>query len=110
MRGGEARSLIRRAMVGALPPMVLANRKRGVQAADWFERLVGARALVGVELDRLERSALAQRVLDLKRMRRLYDRLPTGDVAGAPVNYEYRWVLENGLMVGRFLCWFEEGA
>jgi asparagine synthase (glutamine-hydrolysing) len=109
LRGGEARSLIRRAMTGALPPVVLANRKRGMQAADWFERLVGARALVGAELDRLERSELAQRVLDLKRMRRLYERLPTGDTAADPVNYEYRGVLESGLMVGRFLCWFEAG-
>ena len=36
---GVSRSLIRRAMWGILPPEVLTKRKRGMQAADWFEKL-----------------------------------------------------------------------
>ena len=77
MRNGQPRSLIRRAMVGQLPPLVLENRRRGLQAADWFERLLGARAQVGAELARMERSELARRVLDLDRLRQLHERLPT---------------------------------
>jgi asparagine synthase (glutamine-hydrolysing) len=107
-RNGESRSLIRRAMAGVLPPVVLNNRRRGMQAADWFDRLAGAHALVGGELARLEKSELAQRVLDLSRMRQLYERLPAG--VSAPADDGYQAVLERGLMVGRWLTWFEAGA
>ena len=54
-----------------LPPAVLANKKRGLQAADWYERLDASRAAMAVELDRLEQSALARRTLDLTRRRRI---------------------------------------
>lgn len=76
-RDGVPRSFIRRAMAGRLPPAVLDNRKRGVQASDWFDRLLGARPLVAATLADLETSDLAQHVLDLRRMRRLFDDLPS---------------------------------
>ncbi|MCB0055221.1 MAG: hypothetical protein KDE24_37350, partial [Caldilinea sp.] len=109
-RDGESRRLIRRAMAGRLPPAVLDNNQRGMQAADWFERLVAARTQVDAELARLERSATAQRVLDLPRLRALYDRLPA-NAAGATGDFvPYIYVLQGGLMLGAFLRWFEEGA
>ena len=109
-RDGESRRLIRRAMAGRLPPAVLDNNQRGMQAADWFERLVAARTQVDAELARLERSAKAQRVLDLPLLRALYDRLPA-NAAGATGDFvPYIYVLQGGLMLGAFLRWFEEGA
>ena len=110
MRNGQPRSLIRRAMVGQLPPLVLENRRRGLQAADWFERLLGARAQVGAELARMERSELARRVLDLDRLRQLHERLPTNAGEAPSADRTYQWTLQGGLMVGAFLCWFEAGA
>ncbi len=107
---GVPRSLIRRAMAGRLPSMVLENRLRGLQAADWFERSTSVRGQIAVELERLERSELAQRVLDLERMRLLVERWPT---AGGPVEslmVDYRYVLARGLMAGSFLLWFEAGG
>ena len=68
-RDGESRRLVRRAMAGRLPPAVLENNRRGMQAADWFERLLAARAQVAAELARIERSEAAQSVLDLPRLR-----------------------------------------
>ena len=109
LRDGESRRLIRSSMKGHLPETVLANRKRGLQAADWFERLAGARPLVLAELERLKRSDLARRVLDLERMDRLVRCLPAGDVRNFESISEYQ-VLQRGLMTGRFLCWFEEGS
>jgi asparagine synthase (glutamine-hydrolysing) len=109
-RDGESRSLVRRAFAGRLPPAVLSNRQRGMQAADWFERLVGANAQVNAELARLEQSDLARRVLDLPRMRQLWEQLPAGS-SGKLADYAaYQGVLQRGLMVGAFLCWFEAGG
>lgn len=107
---GEPRSLVRRAMAGRLPAGVLTNRKRGLQAADWFERLTAARGQIASELKRLERCESAQRVLDLSRMRRLVEHWPQASWDRAPVVNEYGLCLQQGLMVGRFLRWFEAGG
>ncbi|MCX5786313.1 MAG: asparagine synthase-related protein [Elusimicrobia bacterium] len=108
LRDGEPRSLIRRAMAGRLPPEVLSNRKRGLQAADWFEELSGVRAELPAELDRLEKCGLAHRALDLPRLRRLVEYWPKGGYDQVQVTREYSCILERGLMAGRFLRWFEE--
>ena len=108
LRDGKPRSLIRRAMANRLPPEVLLNRKRGLQAADWFKRLTGIRAELPAELDRLGECGLARRALDLARMRRLVENWPGGGCDQAGVMREYHSVLERGLMAGRFLRWFEE--
>ncbi len=107
-RDGMPRSLIRRAMAGRLPPAVLANRKRGLQAADWFERLVGARTQVAATLADLETSDLAQHFLDLKRMRRLFDDLPSYKADSLSDYVALHSVLQGGLMLGSFLRWFEQ--
>lgn len=108
-RAGESRSFMRRAMAQYLPEMVLTNRLRGLQAADWFERLTGARDKVAAELNRIEQSALAQRILDLKRMRRLFEEMPSFSIVDTGLYWDYQMVFQRGLMMGRFLCWFENG-
>lgn len=110
LRDGESRRLIRRAMANYLPANVLANRQRGLQAADWFERLIGARTQIAGTLAQMEHCDLAQRVLDLKRMRQMFEQMPMGEVKDFETIEQYRFVFEPGLMVGRFLCWFEAGA
>jgi asparagine synthase (glutamine-hydrolysing) len=106
-RAGVSRWLIRRAMAERLPAEILASPRRGVDTADWFERLSGARAQVFEALRLLEQSETAAAVLDLPRMRRLAGQID--QPAGDPVQklMDYRLVLERGLMVGRFLRWFE---
>jgi asparagine synthase (glutamine-hydrolysing) len=106
-RGGVSRWLIRRAMADRLPAEILASPRRGIDTADWFERLSGARTQVFEALRLLDQSEAASTVLDLPRMRRLADQID--QPAGDPVRklMDYRHVLERGLMVGRFLRWFE---
>ena len=106
-RGGVSRSLIRRAMAGRLPAEVLASPRRGIDTADWFERMSGARTQVFETLHLLEQSRTASAVLDLPRMRRLADQMD--QAASDPVQrmLDYRHVLARGLMMGRFLRWFE---
>ncbi len=108
LRDGQSRWLIRRAMADRLPRLILENRKRGLQAADWFERLSGAQAQILDELARLETSELARHVLDLPRLRRLAEQMPQTDGNAAQQMADYRIILEFGLMTGRFLHWFEK--
>jgi asparagine synthase (glutamine-hydrolysing) len=109
-RNGKSRWLLRRAMAQRLPAATRDNPLRGLQAADWFDRLLAARPAIVAEMERLQASELARHVLDLPRLHDLIERL--AQPAGRPeqVIVDYRIVLERGLMVGRFLRWLETGA
>jgi asparagine synthase (glutamine-hydrolysing) len=109
-RAGQSRWLLRRALAERLPAEILANKLRGLQAADWFERLSQARPIIVAELARLEQSGLARHALDLARMRNLVERMTQPSEDANRVTTDYRMVLESGLMMGRFLRWLETGA
>jgi asparagine synthase (glutamine-hydrolysing) len=106
---GQTRWLFRRAMAERLPPEILANPKRGLQAADWFERLCRAQAQVLEVLTRLEQSDLAKRALDLPRLRRLAEDLPRAASGPTQLLADSRGVLDLGLMTGCFIRWVETG-
>ena len=106
---GESRSLIRRAMAGRLPPEVILNKKQGRQAADGFERLTSQRASLPAELDQLEQCGLASRVVDLPRLRRMVEKWPWDGTENREIHGQFQQVFESGLMVGKFLRWFETG-
>lgn len=110
LRNGESRRFLRRTMTTYLPEMVLTNHRRGLQAADWFHRLSCGRDKVAAALNLLEQSVLSRQYLDLRRMRDLFDRMPTeGSAKAKNLIDDYYWVLQHGLMMGKFLCWFEKG-
>ena len=106
-RNGEPRWLIRRAMDARLPPEVLNARSRGLQAADWLERLRSAQGSVDATLASCERSDLAADALDLPRLRSLAASLQRSGRSANEMMLDYRCVLEFGLMMGSFLVWFE---
>jgi asparagine synthase (glutamine-hydrolysing) len=108
-RGGEPRWLIRRAMAGRVPAEILDNRKRGLQAADWLSQLQAHQERMRIELDLAGQSDLVRRALDLPRLRRLVDALPSADAADFRVLADYRGVLDHGLDVARFILWVERG-
>jgi asparagine synthase (glutamine-hydrolysing) len=108
-RNGVSRWLIRRAMAERLPPEVLHNPQRGLQAADWYDRLVGARSALLDELTRIEQCDLAQQALDLPRLRGLVMQLGNDNSNRVGRQFaQYRGVLERGLMTGSFIRWVEE--
>ena len=108
MYGGQSRSLMRRAMNRVLSPQILQEQRRGIQSADWYVGLGRARDEIAEEIGRLEASPLAQRVLDIPRLRRLVDQWPK---EGLPPNatYDYRLTLSRGIAMGRFLRSIEGG-
>jgi asparagine synthase (glutamine-hydrolysing) len=97
------RALARRALAGRVPPEVLSEKRRGVQAVDWHEGLTAARPQVVEELTRLEASAPAARALDLTRLRRLVDNWPKGEWERDATIQQYRLALLRGIAVGHFL-------
>ncbi len=104
---GIDRSLIRRAMWGLLPEVVLTNRLSGLQAADWYEKLDGQRGELARQIAELSESALVCRVIDLLRIENAIKNWPTGGWHTTEVFQEYNLALTRGVAGGRFLRWFE---
>ncbi|MBC7790173.1 MAG: hypothetical protein H7Z74_09535 [Anaerolineae bacterium] len=106
LRNGVGRWLIRRAMAGKLPEQVRNRTSIGAQSSDWNEWLPTMRGELQSELDRLDRSEIASRCLDLAKLRSLMDRWP--ERLGLQHTRDYHKLLLRGVMMGRFIRWFEE--
>jgi asparagine synthase (glutamine-hydrolysing) len=75
-RKGRERWLIKRAMQGRLPDVVLSNTKRGYQASDWFERLTRERKHMAAEVKRLTGNPEVSSVINLQRLTEALHRWP----------------------------------
>jgi asparagine synthase (glutamine-hydrolysing) len=104
---GVDRSLVRRAMWGLLPEIVLTNRLLGWQAADWFEKLDLRRDKCLAEIAEIASSPLVRKAIDLERIERAIRNWPEGGWHRRSVIEEYQLALTRGLGGGRFLRWFE---
>jgi asparagine synthase (glutamine-hydrolysing) len=104
---GINRSLIRRAMWGLLPEMVLTNRLSGLQAADWYEKIEKQRSELASQIAELATSPLARRIIDLRRLQAAIETWPKGGWHTAEVFQEYNLALTRGVANGRFLRWIE---
>jgi asparagine synthase (glutamine-hydrolysing) len=107
LRGGQLRSLARRAMVGRLPSSTLQRTTRGRQSADWYLNLAAVRGRMAVEVEQLRSSPLASRMLDLKRMSSLLEKWPGTDSDPDDLAGSYHIALTRGLSVGRFLMQYD---
>ncbi|QXI26284.1 asparagine synthase-related protein [Pseudomonas vanderleydeniana] len=105
LQGGVSRLLARRVTADRLPSEVVNNRKRGMQCPEYLHRMSEVRPFLGNRLEELEASALAQRLLDLKRMRSLLSNWP--NQLASP---EHLIFLHRGLHFGVFLQWIESGC
>jgi asparagine synthase (glutamine-hydrolysing) len=104
LRKGCDRWLIRRAMKGRLPDVVLSNTKRGVQAADWFPRLTRERNSIAAELKRLAQNSDVTSIVDLQRLTALVDHWPDRPPTewGSDA-YPLFWALPQALGTARFI-------
>ena len=76
LRKGRDRWLIRRAMEGRLPDIVLNQKKCGAQAADWYPRLTRARNHIAEEVKRLAENPEVASILDMQRLKAILDSWP----------------------------------
>ena len=103
LHNGTPRALARRALADRLPKLVLEERRRGLQAADWHERLTAVRNCVAAEIDRLDACPPATKALDLPRLHRLVENWPAGGWERDEVYESYGLALTRGISAGHFL-------
>jgi asparagine synthase (glutamine-hydrolysing) len=108
-RAGIQRWFARRVFADRLPHEILAEPRRGANNPAWFRSLDAARPQLAAEIGRLEASALASRLLDLPRLKRLMVEWPENDSEAEKRSAEYRLALARGVHVGRFIRWVEGG-
>lgn len=106
-RKGVSRRLIRQSMANRLPAEVLENKLRGLQAADWFECLFGAREQIMCTLDGWNNSKLVSSIIDLNRLKNLAIQMDQYHGNAKKKAIDYRMVMEFGLMTGSFIRWVE---
>lgn len=102
------RSLIRRAMWGVVPEIVLTNRLHGMQSPDWREKLEQSRDKIAIEIDALSQSPLTRRLIDLPRLERALINWPSDGWDRPETFTEYNIALMRGVSGGRFLRWLEQ--
>jgi asparagine synthase (glutamine-hydrolysing) len=104
---GVPRSFARMVFADRLPPDILNERRRGMVAATWFRRLTARRADIADEIERLEASPAASRLIDIERLKKLYGDWPADDNAAQERRAIYRGAFTRALHVGRFIRWVE---
>lgn len=108
-RDGIERWFARQVLADRLPPEILRETRTGAQCPEWFSRLSLKREHLARDVERLEASPLASRLLDLPRMKDLVAHWPGDEVEAHRQSQEYRLLLARGVHVGRFIRWVEGG-
>jgi asparagine synthase (glutamine-hydrolysing) len=103
LRGGQTRSIARRAFADRLPPTIIADTRRGLQAADWHEGVAGIQGEAQAEVARIAATPAARSILDIGRLQALVGTWPEGDWTSNDTEAAYRYALLRGISVGHFL-------
>jgi len=99
---GRLRGLARRAFGPRFSPELLAERRRGLQGADWPDRITASRGAIAAELDSLEQLPIAARAIDLDRLRRLEQTWQL-DPTDQKLRQAYQLALMRAVSLGHFL-------
>lgn len=103
LRDGHRRALARTAFADRLPSVVVEEKRKGYQAADWYEGLTAARGAIAEEMERIAASAPARATLDSQKMERLVRDWPTDGWLKQSTVQKYRLALMRGVSAGHFL-------
>lgn len=107
-RDGVPRWFARQVFADRLPREIIEEQRLGAQGGAWFRRMDVRRRDIAADVERLEASPLASRMLDLPRLKRLVDDWPDEDGALRRMD-DYKNVLFRGVHFGRFIRWVEGG-
>ncbi len=103
LRGGRPRALAREALADRLPPVVLRETRKGLQAADWHEGLEAARTRISEEVERFADIDQAKEAINLPLLRRLLRSWPIGGWNSHRTSSLYRLALLRGVSAGHFI-------
>ena len=108
-RDGIKRWFARQVFADRLPPEILNETKSGEQASNWFESLDARKPQIAAEVESLEHSRLASRLIDLPRLRRLIAEWPRDAREAQARQDEYKYGVNRAVHVGQFIRWVEGG-
>ena len=108
-RDGIPRSFARKVLADRLPREILDERRRGASAPTWFRTLDTRRQDLARDIEDLEASPLARRLLDIPRLKHLMAQWPKDKYEAENRRREYRSALARGVHIGRFVRWVEGG-
>jgi len=108
-RGGVRRWFARKVFADRLPQEILDETRRGEQALNWFESLDARKSIIAEEVERIESSPLASRLIDLPRLKRLIADWPADAHEAEGRALEYRYGLDRAVHLGQFVRWVERG-
>ncbi|HVZ52485.1 MAG TPA: asparagine synthase-related protein [Pseudolabrys sp.] len=106
-RDGVPRSFARAVFADRLPREIVAEVRRGSNNLEWFRFLDMKKPMIAREIERIEASATARRLIDIPRLKRLLDEWPQDAKAAHRRRLEYNAVLARGVHVGNFVRWVE---
>jgi asparagine synthase (glutamine-hydrolysing) len=101
--GGVPRSLARRAIAGRVPDPILAETRKGVQAADWYVALDRSREEVEAELERIAGCAPAIGIVDTGKLAALVENWPERGWHDPKIERAYRNALLRAVSAGHFV-------
>jgi asparagine synthase (glutamine-hydrolysing) len=108
-RHGVKRWFARQVFADRLPQEILTETKSGEQAPNWFEMLDARKSIIAEQVERLQASHLASRLIDLPRAARLLAEWPKDAAEAQARMKEYRYGLDRAVHVGQFIRWVEGG-
>jgi asparagine synthase (glutamine-hydrolysing) len=103
LKDGVPRSLARRVLADRLPPQVLEEKRKGLQAIDWHEGVRAAREEVREEVQRIMAVPVSGEVLATEKLEQLIDDWPSRGWTGDKVTKSYRLAMLRGVSAGHFL-------
>jgi asparagine synthase (glutamine-hydrolysing) len=108
-REGVSRWLARQTLADRVPTEILTSRKPGKQSPEWYALATRRHAGMVEAVERIGRSKLASRVLDIPRMHALLDTWPEDATAAMRHEALYGHGLQRAIALGGFLRWHEGG-
>lgn len=106
-RNGIPRAFARKVFADRLPPEILNERRRGAQVPDWFRRMQARRRDIAAEIERIDASPLARRLIDVPRLKQLMAQWPKDEHAAEKCADDYKLALSRGVHIGQFVRWVE---
>lgn len=108
-RNGVPRSFARAVFADRLPREILQETRRGANNLGWLRRLDRRRPQIAAEIERMEASPTASRLIDIPRLKRLLDQWPKDEQAAQHRVGDYNAALARAVHVGSFIRWVEGG-
>jgi asparagine synthase (glutamine-hydrolysing) len=106
-RKGVRRWLARRVLADRLPADLLAQTLRGRQVPEWYHLASLRREHTIEAVERIARSPLASRVLDVPHLKKLVTTWPKDAKEARRSEGGHKAALHQGVVLGSFLVWYE---